>query len=252
MRENIMRFATDGREVCLAAQVGSYNYNLQDENSDQDFKVFVLPTFEDLYRGKMFATARQSDEMDYDVHDIRKLIELLWKSNPNFIEVLFSDCICYRDQTGKDSLLVDLVARRDEIVTMNMPYFYQACQGLHFTKMTHLDGETAKTKHLVEQYGYDTKQALHAYRAVDLLIRFETQNFKDYRKALVYEDDDRELMMKIKHGGFSKREFEDIVREKWLVAMALKESYQQREPNTALRDELDSMMLEYIRKEIRG
>ena len=43
------------RKVVFKALVGSHNYNLNDETSDKDYKYFVLPTFDDLYTGKMFS-----------------------------------------------------------------------------------------------------------------------------------------------------------------------------------------------------
>ena len=79
-----------GRQVVLKALTGSHNYNLNTPDSDKDYKFFVTPTFDDLYSGNRFSNGKQSDEMDYTVHDIRQLSHLLWKSNPNFIEVLFS------------------------------------------------------------------------------------------------------------------------------------------------------------------
>jgi len=36
----------------LQILVGSHNYNLNNENSDKDYKIFVCPTFEDLYYNK--------------------------------------------------------------------------------------------------------------------------------------------------------------------------------------------------------
>ena len=43
------------RETVFKALVGSHNYNLADKNSDKDYKVFVLPTFEDLYNGVQYS-----------------------------------------------------------------------------------------------------------------------------------------------------------------------------------------------------
>ena len=76
------------REVVIKAVVGSHNYNLNTENSDEDFKYFVMPTFEDLYKGKFFSYSTQSDELDYTVHDIRKLalqmmnLDMIQKTQP--------------------------------------------------------------------------------------------------------------------------------------------------------------------------
>lgn len=77
--------------MAFKALVGSHNYNLADENSDKDYKMFVLPTFEDLYKGKMYSKQIIGETEDLDVHDIRKIVNLFYKSNINFIEVLFTN-----------------------------------------------------------------------------------------------------------------------------------------------------------------
>ena len=61
----------------MAVIVGSHNYNLTTENSDKDYKLFILPEFEDLYSGNLFSTPNVvSSTMDYDIHDIRQLPKL--------------------------------------------------------------------------------------------------------------------------------------------------------------------------------
>ena len=37
------------RKFAFKSLVGSHNYNLNIETSDKDYKVFVFPTFDDLY-----------------------------------------------------------------------------------------------------------------------------------------------------------------------------------------------------------
>lgn len=78
------------RKVSFKALVGSYNYNLQTESSDKDYKVFFLPSFEGLYSGEKYSKSITSDTEDIEYHGIRKLPDMLWKSNVNFLEVLFS------------------------------------------------------------------------------------------------------------------------------------------------------------------
>ena len=39
----------NNRVPVLKALVGSHNYNLNTPESDKDYKLFVLPTFDDLY-----------------------------------------------------------------------------------------------------------------------------------------------------------------------------------------------------------
>lgn len=172
------------RKVVFKALVGSHNYNLNDETSDKDWKYFVLPTFDDLYEGKMFSTSKVGTEEDYDVHDIRKLGDLFWKANVNFLEVLYSKefefgkIIDERQslKLGDIWLIQEIFELRESIVTMNLPYLYSACKGMYHEKMKRLTKGTEGTQHLVDKYGYDTKQALHAYRILDFIVRFHEFN----------------------------------------------------------------------------
>ena len=45
-----------GRNVAFKALVGSHNYNLNTSDSDKDYKLFVIPTLDDLYFNKSFLT----------------------------------------------------------------------------------------------------------------------------------------------------------------------------------------------------
>ena len=78
-----------GRKELFRALVGSHNYNNTPE-SDKDYKIFIAPTFDDLYFNKQFSNSIIGETEDYDIHDIRKVSHLWWKANVNFIEVLFS------------------------------------------------------------------------------------------------------------------------------------------------------------------
>ncbi len=63
----------EGRPVVLEALSGSHNYNLNTPTSDRDYKVFVAPTFSDLYRGSTIHREWIGIERDVLVHDVRKI-----------------------------------------------------------------------------------------------------------------------------------------------------------------------------------
>nr|WP_235887980.1 nucleotidyltransferase domain-containing protein [Neobacillus paridis] len=77
--------------LAFQAVVGSHNYNLVTPTSDKDKKAFFFPNFYILYKGFQPASKAITGETeDIEYHDIRKLTHLLFKSNVNFLEVLFS------------------------------------------------------------------------------------------------------------------------------------------------------------------
>lgn len=175
------------RKEIFRAIVGSHNYNLNDESSDKDYKVFVSPTFDDLYFGDMYHNSVITETVDYDYHDIRKLPELFWKANVNFLEVLFSEQIEISDDNKADTkaiLRAIFTWARNDLAKMNLPYLYKSCIGMHITKKKQIDKGTSGTQYLVEQFGYDTKQAMHSVRILDFLKRFADSEFNDFKSAI--------------------------------------------------------------------
>lgn len=230
----------ENRMVVLKSMVGSWASNLNTPESDEDWKYFVAPTFDDLYTGKMFATASVSDTFDYDVHDIRQLGNLLWKANLNFISVLFGyDVDCHPD-------LRWIFEHADSFAVMNLPYFYNATMGMHFEKMSTLLKGTGNTQVLIEKYGYDTKQGTHAMRCLYVLERF--MRFGNMGNALWFDGDEREILMDIKSGSVSLDEFKACVND-WHQENkeTVKAWYQACLPNEAVKEELDNGIKSFIR-----
>jgi predicted nucleotidyltransferase len=228
--------------------VGSHNYNLNDEYSDLDYKVFVLPTFDDLYYNNQYSTDKVvGTDMDYDVHDIRKLATLLWKANINFIETLFSE----EYHVGSDVWgwrMRDILEQKDRLARMNLPYLWDACQGIYYNKFKLLEKGTAGTIHLVEKYGYDTKQAQHCYRCLDLLERYLENDFNDFKLAIWYKDGAaRDFLLQVKQGFYTLDEFKKIVQAKRKDISRLEELYKIQAPLYHLREWLDEQVKELIR-----
>lgn len=230
------------RDVVIKALVGSHNYNLATPDSDKDYKYFVTPTFDDLYHGKMFSTAIQSDKVDYDCHDIRQLGNLLWKANLNFIEVLFSTEFNFHPD------LSFLFLRAYEFSIMNLPAFFNATYGMHLQKMKELEKGTAKTDVLVEQFGYDTKQALHALRCLFVLQKVAWG--QPFRKAIFFEDNHymRDTLLGIKAGNLTLEQFKEYVSLfKAAHLPAIREFFADTEPIHELKAALDLKIKMFIR-----
>lgn len=230
----------NGRLTVVKALVGSHNYNLNTKSSDQDYKYFVAPTFDDLYSGKMFSTSSQSDSMDYDCHDIRQLSNLLWKANINFVEVLFSRDLFFHPGL---SWLFD---HKNALSSMNLPYLYKATMGMHFQKMNHLFDGTAKTKPLVQAYGYDTKQATHAYRYLKVLERLSYD--MPMQEAIYFGGLDRYNLLTIKEGLVPLERFQGMVAD-WFAIHdeRVKTWFSDKVSDEALKEEMDEVVKSFIR-----
>jgi len=242
------------RKVVFKALVGSHNYGLNDETSDKDYKYFVLPTFDDLYSGNMFSTSKVGTKVDYDVHDVRKLTDLFWKANVNFLEVLYSKELKhqYVYPFGCELLypeIQDIFIMRQQIVTMNLRYLYSACKGMYFEKMKRLEKGTEGTQHLVEKHGYDTKQALHAIRVLDFCMRF-SDNGWNFEDAFMYDEVDRHNMLKIKHGEFTLDDFKIIAGDTYEEFLMYEPKFKSQPPDLETKGKLESLIKELVRNNI--
>ena len=196
----------ENHRLAFRALTGSHNYNLNTPTSDKDYKYFVFPTFDDLYSGKCYTNAKTSSELDYTVHDIRHLGDLIWKANINFIEVLFSTEYAYFDNVA-DSI----ISRGELYASMNLPSFRNATYGMHLNKMSNLMRGTGNTKVLIEKFGYDTKEACHALRCLYVLEKYaENPNMKN---ALWFDNDSvmRNTLLNVKTGVYLPEDFYNIV-----------------------------------------
>lgn len=239
------------RELAFKALVGSKNYNLNTPESDTDYKVFVLPTLKDLFEGNEYKKSKDSEDSDYTLHDVRKLVNVFWKSNVNFIEVLYSSKAEITEVYHIKEKVNDIFAMRDEIVTMNLPYLYRACKGMYFNKSKMINKGTDKTMHLIDRYGYDTKQAMAAYRIMDFIERFKDTDFKDFTRAMRYDEDERRNMLKIKNGEYSEDEFrKNLLNPKFESFTKIESVYEEKLPREDVKEELEKAVYQMVESEI--
>ena len=239
-----------GRKVVYCARVGSYNYGLHNEFSDKDYKVFVMPTFEDLYTGNMYSYSYTSDKLDYTVHDVRKLISLWWKSNVNFIEVLFTD-----DYYIGIEKFEYFLQNRESIAKMNIPYLYNSCNGMYMSKIKRLHQYSEANEFMKEEYGYNTKEACHATRIMKIVLDLVDHDFRFF-DAINYESRPiiKSLFLDIKNGNYSERSWE-------LITKPILERFKDEEfklkvtvctPNVLLKTKMDNLVQDMVKEYLKN
>lgn len=236
------------RDVALKSLVGSHNYNLAHKDSDKDYKVFVIPTFEELYNGRFFSKDIITPTEDNSIHDIRKLPELFFKANLNYLEILASKEL-YITEWHEE--LFEIYKLRNEIYKMNLPKLYNACFGMFKQKMSLLGKGTEGTQHLVDLYGYDTKQATHAFRNLKFLVDFHSTEFEDFENTIKFDGEDLKLMLSIRNGEFTKHDFEDMANDfAFYKVSPLVADYHAEEPNFELKEQLDQLIMNLVKRKV--
>ena len=257
MIENLKDFVKYGLpenlldRVVFAARIGSHNYNLNDENSDEDYKIFIIPTFEDLLNGKTTSLSFSSGDVDFEVKDIRSLSKLFEQANTSYLEILYSDKLIYR--TKEFDLLSRLFSIREEIVSGNLQKLFNSTLGTILQKHKNLYKGTINTKHLIDGFGYDPKQLSHMVRLSDLLYTY--YNTKDYLSALRYEAGthhgkyNRGALLEIKRGKkYDLGKVEDFAQKIINETKELEVKF--NKPKTNIYDEVNKIILSYVKNNI--
>lgn len=219
----------NNRVPVLKALVGSHNYNLNTPESDKDYKLFVLPTFDDLYSREDYTASINSEEEDIVVYDIRKLSSLFFKANVNYIEVLYSkelEILLPKDHPNYEDVK-SIIDRREEICKMNMSYLFYACKGMYFNKRKMMSNNG---KDHVESLGYAPKHAMGAYRIMDFLTRYkhfiEINAEHPFQLAINYfYEKEREELLNIRNGIYSLDQINAILEGKYKRTLAACEEF---------------------------
>ena len=237
------------RKQSFKVLTGSHNYNLNTPESDLDYKVFFYPTFEDLYSGDKSSKASTSVEEDISFHDVRKLPDMLWKSNVNFIEVLFS-----QQAEFTDSLYIELFDKREGIARMNLPYLYDACIGMFYQKYKDFQRDTKRleqdqsNEELIKKVN---KHAMSGFRILDFLYRYQHSDFNSFQDAIYYheQDDYRNILFNFRNGEIHAPE--NRLLQKKSIIEGFKNRYKDNEPDMGMKQYIDETVKKYVREQIK-
>ena len=184
------------RPCLISCLVGSVNQGLATPESDLDYKFFVLPTVKDLYKGPFFSATGKTSTFDYAVYDIRKLPEMLWKSNPTTLEILFSKKTFYFEEFDY------LFKNRELLSQMNLFNFKNSTMGMFYQLDKKLKSRNARGEE------FSGKTAAQALKSLTTLIKY--MHGESMERSLLYLEDDihKYILMEYKTG---KRTFNDYV-----------------------------------------
>lgn len=224
------------RKTITKVLCGSHLQGLDTENSDEDWKLLVLPTPMDLIDGRQKAHC-ETDENgnDYDIHDIRDLPDLLWKANPTYLEILFSD----KEEKlpdydlGLTSRLAFMTLRlaREPIARMNLPYLWNASWGMHYNRLKRMYRDVGPN-------GYNGKNACHSIRGLTMLIKYAENGFTDFASCLRLDDTTRANLIAIKKGEVPLNVVQGSIQKAEDDANRYRDQYLNATPDKELYDQI--------------
>ena len=166
---------------------GSMNYGLfideEEYKSDVDTKAIVLPTLDDLISGsKMKSTKYDLDGEQIDVKDIRVMVDMWKKSNPAYLEILFTKYKVINPLY--EEFVNDIIKMGDDIVKMNFPQLAKCMSGMSKEKVIAMEHPYPSQLKDLEKFGYCPKQIHHIIR-LNQLIKDVYQNNISFGDALL-------------------------------------------------------------------
>jgi predicted nucleotidyltransferase len=154
------------------------------------------------------------DEWDIVVYEARKAIRMLGQGNPNILSLLWLPSTSYIRRSPAGFHLLD---NRDLFVGKHVYHSFVGYAKGQLHKMTHgahqgYMGE--KRKALVQQFGYDTKNAAHLIRLLRMGIEFLIEgNLRVDRGGV-----DATELLDIKHGHLSLEEVQSKAHQLFRLA----------------------------------
>lgn len=157
----------DNFRKILSVRIGSYCHGTNIETSDQDIRHIVIPTY-DYFLGLKEYSESKAPEGDIEYWNVKKLVALCAKGNPSALNILFVH--------NKDILFVDeygqkLIDFRDNFLSKNTitQIVGYATSQIHKLVIGRGTKEGKRMK-MIEEYGYDTKFAMHSVMLTNMAI----------------------------------------------------------------------------------
>lgn len=221
-------------EILFTTLVGSKLYGLNNEFSDTDIKGFGIPELryiigmdeQEQIDSKNGLEGRE--KIESTIFGLKKYLKLAASGNPTILEIAFAyrvkDAII--TETSRGQIINQFV--RKNLITKDIYPAYRGYFQQQLKKLMREGDRQGKRQNLIDQYGYDTKFAMHAYRlgcqAVEMLT--DPDNFSPAMSGFK-----REYAMSIREGMISYemlidrlKRLDDEIQEAYTISKLPEES----------------------------
>ena len=197
--------------VAIFAQ-GSMNYGLyiqdNDYKSDVDTKAIILPNLDDLISGaKMKSTKYDFEGEQIDVKDIRVMVDMWKKSNPAYLEILFTKYKIINPLFEK--YMNQILDMGNDISNINIVQLARCISGMSKEKVIAMEHPYPSLIDKIEKYGYDPKQLHHIIRLNRLIIDIFCCNTPFGEALMIDNERIKQYLINIKKGHLSLEEARD-------------------------------------------
>jgi predicted nucleotidyltransferase len=203
--------AGDGHQILAACYMGSVSHGTSEPNAtgidDVDIMGVVIPPLPYLLGWQRFEQwdpppdpASVLGELDCTFYDLRKLVRLWLKSNPNVLGLLWLRPEHYLVRTSAFDVFIANREAFSSRIGIGALRGYALGQMRDIDKGVYQGYMGAKRKALVEQFGYDCKHAAHTIRILRMGIEYcQTGQYNVWRG-----DRDADELRAIKRGDWSR------------------------------------------------
>lgn len=202
---DVSRTCSYNMDWFFISSVGSMNYGLDDEQSDVDSKLVLIPNMHYiLHPESMVSQEKDVSRAFYrgicSIYDMRKYFSYLLKQNPNFVETLFAKGTLvnpkYKEEFEELRSIREEIAYCDPASTISSLRGMMACE---FDKVMASNGK-------------DSKAAYHCLRLCSMLSDF--YRGLPYKEILSVGDGPfGELILKIKQGKQDPERVEELCQK---------------------------------------
>lgn len=236
---------------------GSQNYHMEDESSDIDTKLLVIPSLDDIVLNKspVSTTHILDNEEHMDAKDIRVYWQTMRKGNLNFIELLYARVVIINPlyQSEWDQVLEcrEAIAFRDRFVSV------KAMMGTVSEKYFAMEHRYPSRIEIIDQFGgYDPKQLHHLIRVTYFLEGYLSDKYS-YQELLLMQNipaDTKEWVRRIKREGVGSlekaRELADHYKGRAEVLHKQAVAAFSKEVNPAVDQDMNATLTAFIKKSI--